>query len=106
MSTMPIRKNAKDAIDKAIAAGNQPKSNKAGFGLVLSIPGARHRALFNEQGITAIGKYYYTKTGLPPPGTFDYNQDAIRKNRSQFITLLDGTQKKISTWDNVIESGG
>ena len=38
---------------------------------------------------------YYDKTGIAPPGRFDYQQDATRKGRSQYIKLLDGTQKKV-----------
>ena len=50
----------------------------------------------------AAGKYYYDQSGIPPPGQLDFQQDAVRKGtRSQFIKLLNGTQKNISTWDNV-----
>ena len=68
MSTRQLKQNVKDALDNAISAGNQPKANRGGFGLVLPIPGARFRVIFNEQGITSMGTYYYEKTGLPPPG--------------------------------------
>jgi hypothetical protein len=53
----------------------------------------------DKKGLTSAGKYYYEKTGLPNPGSFDYQQDATRKGRSQHIRLMDGTKKKVSTWD-------
>jgi len=98
---MQLRPAVKSAINQAIESGSQPKANRNGMGLILPIPGARHRVLYNEKGLTPMGTYYYQKTGIPPPGKFPYNQDAVRKGRSQYITLLDGSQKKISTWDNV-----
>ena len=90
----------KNQIDAAVAAGAQPKAPRSGLGLVLPT-GARFRTLYDKKGLTAAGKYYYEKSRIPPPGQFDFQQDAVRKGRSQFIKLLDGTQKKISTWDNV-----
>ena len=63
--------------------------------------GARFRTLYNNAGLTAAGRYYYDQTGIEPPGKFDFEQDAVRKGRSQYIKLLDGTQKKVSTWDSV-----
>ena len=50
--------------------------------------------------MTAVGKYYYHQTGIAPPKKFDYQQDAVRRGASQYITLLDGTTKKASTWDS------
>ena len=96
-----VRPQVRRAIDAAIDAGAVAKAGRSGMGLILPIPGARFRVLYNEKGLVPAGRYYYEKTGLPPPGQFDYAQDATRKGRSQYITLLDGTQKKISTWDNV-----
>ena len=81
-----IRRQVKTALDNAIQQGVQPKAPRTGLGLVLAIPGARFR--------TPAGTYYYEKSGIPPPGKFDFQQDAVRKKRSQYITLLDGTQKK------------
>ena len=69
--------------------------------MILPIPGARHRVLYDKNGITNAGKLYYQKAGIPEPGKFDYTQDAIRRGRSQYIRLLDGSQKKISTWDSI-----
>ena len=83
-----MKKNIKDQIDLAIKAGNQPKANRNGMGLILPIPGARHRVIYNEKGLTPMGKYYYEKTGLPIPGKFQYNQDAVRKGRSSSWGLL------------------
>ena len=98
--TQRIRQNVKVQIDQAIAAGIQPKAPRNGLGLVLP-SGVRFRTLYDKKGITAAGRYYYDKSGITPPGKFDYQQDAARKGRSQYIKLLDGTQKKVSTWDNV-----
>ena len=91
----------KTQIDQAIAAGAQPKAPRNGIGLVLP-SGVRFRTLYDKHGRqTAAGRYFYEKSGIPPPGKFDFQQDAVRKGRSQYIKLLDGTQKKVSTWDNV-----
>ncbi len=85
----------KNQIDAAVAAGTQPKAPRSGLGLVLPT-GVRFRTLYDKKGLTPAGKYYYEKSGIPPPGKFDYQQDAVRKGkgRSQFIKLLDGTEKK------------
>ena len=101
---MSLRPQVRRAIDNAIAEGIQPKAGKSGVGLVLPIPGARYRIIYSQNGITPAGRYYYEKSGIPPPGEFDYTQDAVRRGRSQYIRLLDGTQKKISTWDNINRS--
>ena len=100
---MRVGAQVKNQIDAAIAVGTQPKAPRSGIGLVLPT-GARFRTLYDKKGLTAAGKYYYEKSGIPPPsrdGQLDFQQDAVRKGRSQYIKLLDGTQKKISTWDDV-----
>ena len=96
-----IRQNVKDSLDLAIQQGVQAKAPRNGIGLVLGIPGARVRTLYDKNGITAAGRHYYDKTGISPPGKFDFTQDSFRKGRSNFIVLLDGSKKKISTWDNI-----
>ena len=83
----------KSQIDSAIAAGAQPKAPRSGLGLVLRT-GTRFRTLFDRDGITGAGKYYYDQVGIAPPKKFNYQQDAIRRGASQYITLLDGTTKK------------
>ena len=93
MSQRRIRAPVKSQIDQAIAAGAQPKAPRSGLGLVLAA-GTRFRTLYDKNGITAAGSYYYDTTGIAPPGKFDYQQDAVRKGRSQYIKLLDGTNKK------------
>ena len=98
-----IRQQVKQSIDTAIASGIQPKAPKSGIGLVLPT-GVRSRVLYDKKGLTSAGKYYYEKSGLPQPGQFNYQQDPVRSQRggrSQYIKLLDGTQRKISTWDNL-----
>ena len=100
MTQQRLRVQARNQIDEAIAASRQPKAPRSGIGLVLHTSG-RHRALYDKNGLTSAGKYYYEKTSIEPPGIFDYQQDPVRRGRSQYIKLLDGTQTKISTWDNV-----
>ena len=95
-----IRQQVKQSIDTAIASGTQPKAPKSGIGLVLPTD-VRSRTPYDQKSLTAAGKYYYEKAGLPQPGQFNYQQDPVRKGRSQYMKLLDGTQKKISTWDNL-----
>ena len=57
----------KTALDAAIQQGVQPKAPRDGIGLVIGIPGARFRTLYDKRGIlTPAGKYYYEKTGIPP----------------------------------------
>ena len=90
----------KSQIDAAITSGTQPKAPRSGLGLVLPT-WARFRTLFDKNGITAAGRYYYDKVGIAPPRNFDYQQDAVRRGRSQYIKLSDGTTKKVSTWDNI-----
>ncbi len=100
--TQRLRQNVKAQIDAAISVGAQPKAPRNGLGLVLP-SGARFRTIYDKKGLTAAGEYYYEKSGIPPPGKFDFQQDPFRKpgTRSLYIKLLDGTQKKVSTWDNV-----
>ena len=98
MSTK-VRPQVKQAILEAIQQGNQPTAPRNGVGLVLRTPTGRFRQLVDKKGLTSAGKYYYQKTGLPNPGSFDYQQDAMRKGRSQYIKLMDGSTKKVSTWD-------
>ena len=96
-----LRQQVKTALDAAITAGSQPLAPRSGLGLVVKTPAGRFRTLVDKKGITAAGKYYYEKSGLPPPRSFDYQQDTTRKGRTQFIRLLDGSQKAVSRWDNV-----
>ena len=84
----------KSQIDSAIAAGTQPKAPRNGLGLVLPT-GARFRTLFDKNGITTAGTYYYDIVGIAPPRTFDYQQDAIRRvkvNTSHFWTGQQGME--------------
>ena len=97
--TQRVRQNVKAQIDASITSGMVPKTPKSGVGLVLPT-GVRHRTIIDKSGVTAAGKYYYDKIGQDAPSSF-YTQDAFRKGRSQYISLLDGTKKKVSTWDNV-----
>ncbi len=90
-----------NALDGAITQGTQPTAPRDGIGLVLRTPAGRYRTLIDKNGITPAGTYYYTKSGLPPPRSFDYQQDTTRKGRTQYIKLLDGSRKKVSHLDNV-----
>ena len=78
-----VRFQVKNQINAAVAAGTQPKAPRSGLGLVLPT-GARFRTLYGKKGLTAAGKYYYEKLGVPPPGKFGFQQDAARKGRSRF----------------------
>ena len=101
MSNRRVRTQVKTQLDAAIAAGTQPKAPRSGIGLVLPT-GTRFRTLYDKKGLTPAGRYYYDQSGIAPPGSFDFQQDAVRKKgRSQYIKLLDGTQKKVSMWDSV-----
>ena len=95
----------KSQIDSAIAVGVQPKAPRSGIGLILPT-GIRFRTLFDKSGLTAAGTYYYDQTGIPPPKKFDYQQYAIRKGRSQYISQLDGTIKKVSAWGSLKREEG
>ena len=98
--TQRIRQDVKISMDAAIEAGIQPKAPRSGIGLMLKV-GLKNRTLVNKSGITPIGKYYYSNIGIEAPKTFDFQQDAIRRGRSKYIILLDGTQKRVSQWDNI-----
>ena len=101
---MSIKRDVKTALDEAIQAGKQPKAPRSGIGLVLPL-NSRNRGLVNKNGVTKLGTYYYRQLGIDAPTTFDFQQDAVRRGRSKFIKLLDGTQKKVSTWDNIKMNG-
>ena len=96
-----LRQQVKTALDAAITAGAQPSAPKSGLGLVVKTPVGRFRTLVDKKGITPAGEYYYQKNGLPPPKSFEFQKDTTRKGRTQYIKLLDGTQKAVSRWDNV-----
>ena len=87
-----IRAHVRAQIDQSIQAGAQPKTPRNGLGLVLPT-GTRFRTLYDKKGLTGAGKYYYDKSGIPPPGQFDFQQDAKRKGRSQYIKLRWKTKK-------------
>ena len=99
---MVIRQQVKHALDEVANLGTQPRASKNGFGLVIKMPTGRTRALVDGSGkLTEIGYYYYDKIGIEPPNKFDFNQDAVRKGRSLYISMLDGTTRKVSTWNNI-----
>ena len=90
----------KAVLDQALREGAQPTAPRSGIGLVLKTRTGRFRQLVDKKGnLSSAGKYFYEKAGLPPPGNFDYQQDATRKGRSQYIKLMDGSKKKVSTWE-------
>ena len=91
--TTKVRPQVKQAIDQAIQQGNQPTAPRSGVGSVLKTPIGRFRQLVDKKGLTSAGKYYYEKTEQTN------QQDAVRNGRSQYIKLMDGSVKKINTWD-------
>ena len=100
MSTR-LKERSRQAIDQLISQGVQPKAARNGIGLVLQAPGARAITLFNQRGLTSSGRHYYQAKNQTAPTTFDFEQDPLKKGASYYITLLDGTKKKISTWDSL-----
>ena len=97
---MSLKPYERDGLDAAIAAGNAPRAPKGARGLILSIPGARHRTLVDVKGgTTKFGTYYYSKAGTPAPDRgFDYNQTPVRVGRREEIQLLDGSKATARTW--------
>ena len=91
--TQRVRPNVKAQIDQAIAQGTQPKAPRNGLGLVLPSE-AQFQTLYNKSGLTPAGRYYYDKSGIAAPGQFDFQQDAVRKGKSQYIKTLDDQLKK------------
>ena len=71
----------KQALDAAIQAGTQPKALRNGLGLVLATSTGRFRTLYDKRGLTAAGKYYHDKTGIQPPGKFDFQQDSMERSQ-------------------------
>ena len=63
MSQQKNRVQVENQIDAAITIGEQPKAPRNGIGLILPTS-ARSRTLYDKNGITAAGKYYYDKTGI------------------------------------------
>lgn len=99
--TTRLRPRVKAVLDSLIAQGVQPTAARNGIGLVLTSPGIRARSLVDAKGLTAAGKYYYEAKGITPPTRFDFEQDPLKKGKSMYIRLLDGTQRRISSWDSV-----
>ena len=71
------------------------------FGSAGSLLGSTASPLVQRPGGSQIGNCYYDKIGIEPPNKFDFNQDAVRKGRSLYISMLDGTTRKVSTWNNI-----
>ena len=70
MSQQRVRIQVKNQIDASIALGTQPKAPRSGLGLVLPT-GARFRTLYDKNGITAAGRYFYDKSEIAPPFSVD-----------------------------------
>ncbi len=67
-----LRKPAMTALDAAVSQGSQPTAPRNGIGLVIKTPVGRYRKLIDKNGLTPAGTYYYAKSGLPPPRSFDF----------------------------------
>ena len=98
---MTLRKQTKQELDQAIAAGATPKVPRSGLGLIL--PYAKQRKVLVSQAgaLTAAGEHYYAKTDQEPPARFDFAQEPKRQGRSLVIRLLDGSKKAVSRFDAV-----
>ena len=72
--TTRVRAQVKNQIDATIASGTQPKAPRSGLGLV-SPKGTSFRTIFDKDGSTSAGQYYYAKVGIQPPKNFDYEQE-------------------------------
>ena len=101
---MTLRRQTKQQLDQAIAAGATPKVPRSGLGLIL--PHAKQRkVLVNQAGVlTPAGKHFYEKTDTTPPGKFDFTQEPQRAGRSLMIKLLDGSSKAVSRFDAALKS--
>ena len=88
---MTLKAFEKTGINDAIAAGNVPRAPSGARGLIISIPGARHRTLVDVKGnISKFGAYYYAQTQTPAPNRgFDYGQILVRVGRRLEDTLMD-----------------
>ena len=62
-----------------------------------------HQAKGTQGGESRESERGVEKKGIQPPTSsgFDYEQDAIRKGSSLFIKLLDGTERRVGTWNPV-----
>ena len=98
---MTLKAFEQSGIDAAITAGNVPRAPSGARGLIISIPGARHRTLVDVKGtISKFGAYYYAQTQTPAPNRgFDYGQIRVRVGRREEIQLLDGSKATARTWN-------
>ena len=89
-----LRQNVKVSIDQAIQANVEPTPPRNGIGLSLSMGTGRSQNLIDDNGnLTAAGRYYYDQVGINPPDKFNFQQDAKRRGRTQYIKLLNGEEK-------------
>ena len=101
MSSKQLSDLERQGLNAAIAADNQPRAPNGARGLILTIPGARHRTLVDVKGkTTKFGAYYWSKAGAPAPNRgFDYAQVPVRAGRRETIQLLDGSTATARTWN-------
>ena len=98
---MTLRRQTKQGVDEAIAAGSQPTIPRNGLGLTLR-NGRRRTGLVDAAGnLSAAGTYFYRQTDQTPPQRFDYNQVPERTGRSLTIRVLDGSRKTVQRFDPV-----
>ncbi len=63
-----MTKRARESVDAATAAGEEPRAPKRGSGIVLKIPGGRATWLMATSGhLTAGGGCFYEMAMLEPP---------------------------------------
>lgn len=98
----------RNALQRAVDAGFQPRPSGGSKGLIVSIPreGKKNsfKTLINSQGIpTPAGLHYFSLLNQDPPDRrFDSQQAPVRARygRREEITLKDGSTAVVRTWNN------
>ena len=88
----------KQKIRLAIQAGRDPIRGKNGNFLLRF--GQGFKFLIKNSEPTDAGRYWAEQSGrtLPSEG-FDPNQQVVRRGRAEYITLLDGTERLVRSYD-------
>ena len=99
---MSLRQNIKNSILAAIGRNTQPRIPRSNIGLVLPVSSGRSRQLVQNDGksLTAAGKFYFDQVGKEF-SPLNVDQPEIRRRRTKYMKMLDGTEKAIERFDNV-----